>query len=65
MRVDAAAVIAARHGLDEADVVEWLRSTRWSRRVGIAARDIAAPCAALAEIRVVATEIDPSACLTQ
>lgn len=59
----AAALIAARYGLALPDVAEWLSVTRWSTRVGVAAEDLAAACAALGSLGVLARPIDAGECV--
>jgi sulfonate transport system substrate-binding protein len=58
-RADAAALIGARYSLAPADVAEWLRSTRWARRVGIAAGDVARVTAALGGLALVPAGFEP------
>jgi ABC-type nitrate/sulfonate/bicarbonate transport system substrate-binding protein len=64
-RSDAAALIAARYGLTEPDVVEWLATTRWSERYGIAAADLAAACAALSSLGVLSRSLTPEDCISR
>jgi sulfonate transport system substrate-binding protein len=63
-RPDAAALIAARYGLAANDVAEWLKTTRWSQRVGATAADLAPACAALGSLGVLRRAIDAADCLT-
>jgi sulfonate transport system substrate-binding protein len=62
-RFDAPQIIAARYGLDAADVGEWLKTTRWSQRVGVVPSDIAAACTALGSLGVLPRAVDAAACL--
>lgn len=62
-RPDAAPLIAARYGLKEADVVDWLATTRWSGRFGIAADDLSAACAALGSLGVLPRSLSPADCV--
>jgi hypothetical protein len=62
-RADAPELIAARYGLAREDVVNWLASTRWSERAGIAPGDLAAACSALNELGVLGRHVEPSDCL--
>jgi ABC-type nitrate/sulfonate/bicarbonate transport system substrate-binding protein len=62
-RSDAPQIIAARYGLDADDVGEWLKATRWSRRVGVAPGDLAAACTALGSLGVLPRVVDAAACL--
>jgi ABC-type nitrate/sulfonate/bicarbonate transport system substrate-binding protein len=64
-RADAAQLIARRYGLAARDVEEWLKTTRWSARVGVAASDIAPACTALAALGVLPRVVDPADCLGQ
>ncbi len=62
-RPDAAALIAARYGLAEADVLDWLATTRWSERFGAAPQDLAPACTALSALGVLRRAVDPADCL--
>jgi ABC-type nitrate/sulfonate/bicarbonate transport system substrate-binding protein len=62
-RADAAPLIAARYGLTPADAGEWLRTTRWSTRVGVASSDIAPACAALGALGVLPRAVDATECI--
>jgi ABC-type nitrate/sulfonate/bicarbonate transport system substrate-binding protein len=62
-RGDAAALVAQRYSLAVADADEWLRGTRWSSAVGIEAESLAATCAALAALDLVAKGFAPGQCL--
>ena len=62
-RVDAAHLIAARYGLTSADAGEWLKSTRWSTRVGVSASDIAPACTALGALGVLPRVVDAATCI--
>jgi hypothetical protein len=60
---DAATMIARRYGLTAPDVAEWLVSTRWCTRVGVAPSDLSTACAALASLGVLARNVDATDCL--
>jgi ABC-type nitrate/sulfonate/bicarbonate transport system substrate-binding protein len=62
-RPDAAALIAARYDLEEADVVDWLATTRWSGRFGVAAGDLSAACAALSSLGVLPRALAAADCM--
>jgi sulfonate transport system substrate-binding protein len=63
-RADAAELIAVRYGLARQNVVNWLDSTRWSERVGIAPGDLAGACGALNELGVLGRHVEPLDCLS-
>jgi ABC-type nitrate/sulfonate/bicarbonate transport system substrate-binding protein len=52
-RADAAQLIGTRYELAPSDVADWLRTTRWSVRVGAAATDLAPVVAALGALGLV------------
>jgi len=62
-RADAARLIATRYGLEPADAEEWLRSTRFSARVGVAPSDIAPACMALGALGVLPRVVDAAECI--
>lgn len=62
-RPDVAAVIAARYGLAPSAVTQWLATTRWSARVGVAARDVEPACAALSSLGVLTRRIAAADCI--
>lgn len=62
-RPDAAAVIAARYGLAESAVTQWLATTRWSARVSVASRDLEPACAALSSLGVLTRPIAAAGCI--
>jgi ABC-type nitrate/sulfonate/bicarbonate transport system substrate-binding protein len=62
-RADAATLIGARYSLEPSDVAEWLRATRWARRVGIEARDLVEVTRALGELGLVAGDFEPASAL--
>ena len=62
-RPDAAQLIAERYGLAAADVAEWLETTRWSARVGVAPADLAHVCAALNSLGLLPRAIAAAECL--
>jgi sulfonate transport system substrate-binding protein len=64
-RSDAAALIAARYGLEEPDVADWLATTRWSERYEVAADDLAAACAALSSLGVLPRALTPADCVAR
>ena len=64
-RADAAQLIAARYGLEARDVEEWLKTTRWSARVGVASSDVAPACKALGGLGVLPRGVDAADCLAQ
>jgi len=64
-RPDAASVIAARHGLEAADVVEWLAATRWSEHVRVVPRDLTAACAELDSLGVLARTVTAPECIAR
>ena len=64
-RADAAQLIAARYGLAARDVEEWLKTTRWSARVGVAASAVAPACTALGTLGVLPRVVDAADCLAQ
>jgi ABC-type nitrate/sulfonate/bicarbonate transport system substrate-binding protein len=65
LRTDAAAteIIAERFGLAAPDVADWLTTTRWSSRVGIAVKDVTPVCEALRSLGVLARAIAPEDCV--
>jgi ABC-type nitrate/sulfonate/bicarbonate transport system substrate-binding protein len=64
-RTDAAQLIATRYGLESADASEWLRSTRFSERVGVTSSDIAPACMALGALGVLPRVVDAAECVAQ
>lgn len=62
-RPDAAQLIAERYGLRSSDVAEWLRTVRWSERVGIGADDVAPACMALGSLGVLPRVVDAAECV--
>ena len=62
-RPDAAAVIAARYGLVPSAVTQWLATTRWSARVGVAGRDVEPACVALSSLGVLTRGIAAADCI--
>jgi ABC-type nitrate/sulfonate/bicarbonate transport system substrate-binding protein len=64
-RADAAQLIAARYGLERADAEQWLESTRFSARVGVAASDIAPACMALGALGVLPRVVDAADCIAR
>jgi hypothetical protein len=62
-RADAAPLIAARYGIASADAAQWLESTRFSARVGVAASDIAPACMALGALGVLPRVVDAADCI--
>jgi hypothetical protein len=62
-RADAAQLIAMRYGLESGDAKEWLGSTRFSARVGVAASDIAPACMALGALGVLPRVVDAAECI--
>jgi hypothetical protein len=56
-------LIAARYGLAAGDVAQWLESTRWSARLGIAAADLEEVCAALSSLGVLPRAIGAAECV--
>ena len=62
-RPDAAAVIAARYGLAQSAVTQWLATTRWSARVSVASRDLEPACAALSSLGVLTRTIAGADCI--
>ena len=62
-RADAAHLIAARYGLTSADAGEWLKTTRWSTRLGVTSSDIAPACAALGALGVLPRAVDAAECI--
>ncbi|HUQ50991.1 MAG TPA: PhnD/SsuA/transferrin family substrate-binding protein [Gammaproteobacteria bacterium] len=62
-RPDAAALIAARYGLDARDVGQWLETTRWSTRVGVAQADLESACTALSSLGVLTRAIHAAECI--
>jgi ABC-type nitrate/sulfonate/bicarbonate transport system substrate-binding protein len=58
-------LIAARYGLTDADAAEWLRTTRFSARVGVEERDVAPACAALGSLGVLPRAVTAAECLSQ
>jgi ABC-type nitrate/sulfonate/bicarbonate transport system substrate-binding protein len=60
---DAAQLIAARYGLTSADAGAWLRTTRWSARVGVAADDITPACTALGALGVLPRAVNAAECI--
>jgi ABC-type nitrate/sulfonate/bicarbonate transport system substrate-binding protein len=62
-RADAAQLIATRYGLEPADAEEWLKSTRFSARVGVAASDVAPACMALGALGVLPRVVDAAECI--
>ena len=62
-RPDASQLIAERYGLAAADVGEWLETTRWSARVGVAPADLAHVCAALNSLGLLPRAIAAAECL--
>ena len=65
VRADAAQLIAARYGLETRDVGEWLKTTRWSARVGVASSDVAPACTALGALGVLPRVVDAAGCLAR
>jgi sulfonate transport system substrate-binding protein len=61
-RPDAAPLIATRYGLKSADAAEWLKTTRWSARVGVAPSDVAPACMALGALGVLPRVVDAADC---
>jgi sulfonate transport system substrate-binding protein len=57
-QVDAATFIGARYSLEPDDVTEWLRTTRWASRVGVAAYDLVDVTAALADLALIPADFD-------
>jgi ABC-type nitrate/sulfonate/bicarbonate transport system substrate-binding protein len=62
-RADAPQLIAARHGLDARDVIDWLETTRWSDHVGVSAGDIAPACTALNSLGMLPRVVAPTDCI--
>jgi len=62
-RPDAAQLIAARYGLTSADAGAWLKTTRWSARVGVAASDLVPTCTALGALGVLPRVVDAAECI--
>jgi ABC-type nitrate/sulfonate/bicarbonate transport system substrate-binding protein len=62
-RTDAAQLIATRYGLESADAEQWLASTRFSARVGVASSDIAPACMALGALGVLPRVVDAAECI--
>jgi ABC-type nitrate/sulfonate/bicarbonate transport system substrate-binding protein len=58
---DAAAVIAARYGLEREDVVQWLAVTRWAARVGIESRTLDPAIEGLRAVGLVPRDLDAAA----
>jgi hypothetical protein len=63
-RPDAAVVVAERYGLAAEDVTEWLGTTRWSTRFGVAADDMSSACSALASLGVLRRAVTAGDCIT-
>jgi ABC-type nitrate/sulfonate/bicarbonate transport system substrate-binding protein len=61
-RTDAAQLVAARYGLKSVDAAEWLKTTRWSARVGVAPSDVAPACMALGALGVLPRVVDAADC---
>lgn len=55
---DAADEVAARYGLERADVTQWLRVTRWAPRVGIDRRTLEPVAEGLRAVGLVPRELD-------
>ena len=64
-RPDAAQLIAARYGLTSADAGQWLKTTRWSSRVGVASSDIASACTELNALGVLPRIVDARECIAE
>ena len=64
-RPDAAQLIAARYGLTSADAGQWLKTTRWSSRVGVASSDIASACTELNALGVLPRVVDARECIAE
>jgi ABC-type nitrate/sulfonate/bicarbonate transport system substrate-binding protein len=62
-RPDAAQLIADRYGLRAGDVAEWLKTVRWSARVGVAAKDVEQACRALGSLGVLPRVVDAAECI--
>ena len=62
-RADAAQLIATRYGLKSEDAGEWLKSTRWSTRVGVTSSDIAPACTALGALGVLPRVVAAADCI--
>jgi ABC-type nitrate/sulfonate/bicarbonate transport system substrate-binding protein len=62
-RTDAAELIGQRYSLAPGDVREWLRATRWSRKVGIAAADVLPVITALGELGLIDRGFEPAQAL--
>ena len=62
-RSDASQLIAARYGLDARDVTDWLKTTRWSERVGVSASDLAPACTALNSLGVLPRAVAATDCI--
>ena len=60
---NAAQLIAARYDLTPADVAEWLRTTRWSARVGVEESDVEPACSALGSLGVLARAVTAAECI--
>jgi sulfonate transport system substrate-binding protein len=56
---DAAARIAGRYRLQVPDVAEWLRSTKWSSKVGIEQSDVAPVVKTLQQVGLVSADFTP------
>jgi ABC-type nitrate/sulfonate/bicarbonate transport system substrate-binding protein len=61
----AAQRVADGYGLAVSDAAEWLRTTRWSARVGVEERDIAPACAALGSLGVLPRAVAAADCIGQ
>ena len=64
-RADAAQLIATRYGLERADAEQWLVSTRFSARAGVASTDVAPACMALGALGVLPRVVDAAECIAQ
>jgi ABC-type nitrate/sulfonate/bicarbonate transport system substrate-binding protein len=62
-RADAAQLIAGRYGLEAADAADWLKTTRFSARIGIAPSDVAPACMALGALGVLPQVRDAADCV--
>lgn len=62
-RPDAASVIATRYGLAPSAVTQWLASTRWSARVGVASAHLEPACTTLSSLGVLSRPIAAAECV--